>query len=106
MANHFYCSGRLGGEFPSPSGFYLISIEAAAAQCMPYLLVSVPFGVLSNINKDLHFIHEDFDIVSVPFGVLSNINEYSRLTGANPAKFPSPSGFYLISINRICSIRL
>ena len=36
--------------FPSPSGFYLISIECGCAQdgC---LNVSVPFGVLSNINS-------------------------------------------------------
>ena len=109
--------------FPSPSGFYLISIQLLNLLRTNDIRVSVPFGVLSNINVIMtsailesavafpspsgfyliSMIREKINgkliTVSVPFGVLSNINKENYEDIFKPlAEFPSPSGFYLISM--------
>ena len=84
--------------FPSPSGFYLISIECGCCQNGCTHRVSVPFGVLSNININLSCQTESAEKFPSPSGFYLISILSTSIHWSLDCQFPSPSGFYLISI--------
>ena len=94
-------------KFPSPMGFFFISISCCDWYDSHIIhSVSVPYGVLFYFYNEESPLYNNFEkLVSVPYGVLFYFYKVDRLTLDTYYTFPSPMGFFFISIYIVSCIK-